>query len=259
MITHAGQYDSADWIGDCFVSTQESKYVGRIRPTSCEVRKMKVKALVLAILLVAAASTAQAGLLTLSTNPQGPYTTPANGGGTAGNQIIPLTAGYLGADLWLTGVVGDTYLITYEFIGNESGYNNTFTGTSGLFTSNTTAVGTTFTNLVTATVNPQVLVFSFTSPIGTVNNGTNPDNVAGPTGTNGNPNFFISFNRIGGTTGGLVTGDWAYVAFDDGGALQDDNHDDLVVRVSAQRVPDPGSSLLLLGLGLVGLRMWKRR
>ena len=218
---------------------------------------MKVKALVLAVVLVAFASTAQAGLLTLSTTYQTAYTTPANGGGTVGNQIIPSTAGFLGADLWLTGAIGDTYLITYQFIGNESGYNNTFTGTSGLFTSNVTAPLTTFTNLVTATANPQVLVFSFTSPLGTVNNGANSDNVAGPAG-NGNPNFFISFNAIGGSAS-LITGDWAYVAFDDGGAQQDDNHDDLVVKVSAQRVPDPGSSLLLLGLGLVGLRMWKRR
>ena len=75
----------------------------------------------------------------------------------------------------------------------------------------------------------------------------NGDNVANGTG----PNFFASFGDDEQTTGG--NGLWLF--FDDSGQAND-NHDDLVVRLSI--VPLPAGMLLLLtgmgGLGAVGAR-----
>jgi hypothetical protein len=205
--------------------------------------------------------TAQAGLLSIVPgSAQGSYTTPPDGGGTVGNQIIPNMMGWLGADLLLTGTAGTTYRITYQFVGNESAWNNTFTAGAGSFTSNVTLPGTSFSNDVLATSGSQLLSFSFGSMLpATVTNGTNPDNIAGG-GANGNANFFVSFNpRTGTQVANLATGGFAYVALDDGGANRDDNHDDLVVLVSAQAVPDGGTTMMLLGGALLGLGALRRK
>jgi hypothetical protein len=52
---------------------------------------------------------------------------------------------------------------------------------------------------------------------------------------------------------GLTLGpDSIVIALDDSGAGPDDNHDDLVVHIKAEAVPEPGV-LGLLGLGLAGI------
>lgn len=205
-------------------------------------------------------------------------------GGTAKNDaLIPLgfappgtvnpsLDGFFGAQIWVSG--SGPLTVTATLMGAEAGFKNSFRLGSGPANTLTDASGGNhFDPLgvtavegyksVTRSVTAGLLDFSF-STFGnggsTVTNGTNP----GPVG-NG-INFFASFGNAPGdqTNSGSVL--WLF--FDDDGAGPDDNHDDLVIKLSIaglpgggpglNAVPVPAAGFLLFG-ALGGLAAMRRR
>jgi hypothetical protein len=181
-------------------------------------------------------------------------------GGTATNEaLVPLFGnnnprnGFYEATLFLVGGPSD---ILVEYLGSEAGYNNNFI--FGSFNQNTGGGTNTFnaggiTSTTLLGVASGVLNFSFTSGggEGTVMN-VDPNTNAGT-----NPNFFVSFANEFASSGQLV-----YLFFDDGGAGPDDDHDDMVIRLSITdggfEIPLPAAAWLMIagigGLGAVARR-----
>ena len=193
-------------------------------------------------------------------------------GGLATNDaLVPLFGdgttsrnGWYGATLYL--IAGDGGAnINVEYLGAEAGNRNIFTlsgGTgggpltfysSGVASWNTTRGAGSDPDGTLTSVDSGPLTFSFTSPspAGTVNNGDENDNVANLV------NFFVSFEDEN-AAGGQI----AYLFLDDGGAGNDDNHDDMVIRLSIVggtiAIPLPAAAWLMIagigGLGLVARR-----
>jgi len=188
------------------------------------------------------------------------YTTPAS------NDIIGVTEGYTGAQLYL---IGSSVTVTYEFLGYEAGNTNGFfapVGGPGSFTTGSSSVGSTIS---IANLFSGLLSFQYTTDpantAGSVTNGSNP-----AAGSN-LPNFFISLGNgagfmgdhtIDGSTPG--SGTTAIIAFDDNGA-PDSDYDDLVVRITLSggtltAVPEASTwAMMILGFLGVGFVAYRRR
>lgn len=213
--------------------------------------------------------------LTASAAHAGPvfYKTP-----TPANNVIPQVEGWLGANLYLVANASTT--IQVDYLGKEAGWTNQF------FLKDTFVVSTaSYGNANSATITPigspvsvttsGILSFTFTTSKGTSNlnaafvtNGTNvlPNAVNSLT----TPNFFVSLGHgasfLGDKTLDGVTatsGTVAVLAFDDSGAGSDDNHDDMVIRLTVTNgsfsTPDGGATVTLLGSALMGLGLLRRR
>jgi hypothetical protein len=201
-------------------------------------------------LTLSTASMAGALPLTLYDNggaPERRYVTPSY------NDVIPGYEGYTGDNLYLTAEAGTVWQVTFSFVGSESGWDNVLHTPGGALSE---APGSVSFLMTAAGTNSRVLIpFSF-SINGVANRLVN--------GQNGNElstrSYFVSFDDRNRNNSSPRTGYSALIAFDDGGAGPDDNHDDHVSRITVARasVPEP-TTLLLSALGLFGTAAAFRR
>ena len=212
----------------------------------------KLVGLVALVLALGAAQSVEA--LTIGSTP-----------GPANNQVIPLVEGFYGANFYLN--AGGPLTFEVEFYGKEAQFLDAFyINNSFVFDNQNYAPGFTTTVLIA----PGLMNFHFTinggGPVAV--NGANPDPSANV------PNFFATL-ALGPLVSDLDTnidgnvnwgGTTLWLALDDGGAGPDDNHDDIVIRMTLLgrdpgtfQVPDGGATLSLLGCALLGLGALRRR
>ncbi len=154
-----------------------------------------------------------------------------------------------GSSISLTGKA----TLTFEFMGSESGFSDTFTAAGGTLTKTENSAFTAWGSQLigSADYNAGAIsdwFFSSSGNPGPFGIGSSEMAIFIPTGTQGN---YLS-NVI-------------YLGFDDQINNADDNHDDFIVRITAVDFVDPGGipepsswAMLITGFGLVGAARRRR-
>lgn len=221
-------------------------------------RTTRILASAAAIIGLAAAGTAQAAFVYIDTvtprnSPATPisqyndFRTQLNGAGVANMT--------LGRSLGVTSPFNGSFVIDVDFFAAEAGYRNQF------ILGNTTVINNQGNQ---SWAEREMGTFALTSPLTTGSGSTRALNFRFCAVT---INQCLTNGQNDATTASSLQsigmwlssdGNTAWLLWDDSGYGPDDNHDDLIVRLTYRSVPEPGT-LALLGLGLVCIAMFRRR
>lgn len=212
----------------------------------------QIKYAVLATLALGLVPAAQAGFVTTNYFAPGASTIDV----VSNNEFKGPLHG-LGVDNYTTGVqlgVDAAGSVTYFYYGKEAGYQNVFLTEDLLYTTNFTPTTQNYfakpVEIGSVKVEAGSLDFAFcafASPLSLQGCVTNDWNDL----LTWNNSQSIAFN---------VSGNTAWLFWDDSGAGPDDNHDDMLIKAvfTPKAVPEP-ATLGLFGLGLLGVWAARRR